>query len=112
MFKKILACTDGSACALDAMRMTASIAKRFDSEVLALNVFQEPYADYAQLGVWAMSIDPEMLDRVAEEEKDGLRLHIGSLFERLNVRFQMLQATGHPVKGILRVAEREQVDLI
>jgi nucleotide-binding universal stress UspA family protein len=112
MFHKILACTDGSSCALDALRMAASLAKHFSSEVVSLNVFQDPRIDYAHLGAWSLTLQPDVLERIAHEQQEAMKQHLGSLFEQMNIPCRILIETGHPVDGILRVAEKENADLI
>lgn len=112
MFSKILACTDGSENSFDALRVTAGIAKRFNSEVLCLNVYQDPRADYAYLGAFPMLFDSDVFDRIALEQKDVMKRHIGALFEQLDIDCRILVETGYPVHSILYTAEMENVDMI
>jgi nucleotide-binding universal stress UspA family protein len=109
VFHKILVCLDGSASSRDAARIGASIAGHFHSEVVALNVFY-PGDDY--MGVWAIAIDQDSVDRCAREQKADLEQSVWPLFQEAEAPFRMMQKTGHPVDSILRVAADEKVDLI
>ena len=112
MFHKILVCSDGSDCALAAARAAAAIARRNGAELIVLNVFHFPDAGFAEMGAWAIAIDQVELDRCAREEKKAVKRSICALFAELDTPNRMIQETGHPVEVILRVAEREEVDLI
>lgn len=114
MFHKILVCADGSASAIDAAGTAASVATRFGAEVVGLNVFHSSYVDPGTIGVWAIAIDQDTIDRCAKEQRDAIEPMIKPIFERMNVPFRFLQQAGHEpeVDAILRVAEREKADLI
>jgi len=109
MFKKILVCSDGSDCSLEAARMGASIAGRFGAEVVALHVF---HIDSGSMGVWAIVLDNDSVDRSAREQRKAIEQSLRPLFEQAGAPFQMVQKIGHPVDFILALAEAEQVDLI
>lgn len=114
MFDKILVCVDGSAYATDAAQTAGSIARSFNSTVLALNVFRQPYADPANIGIWALAVDQELIERSAKEWLDEIEPDVRRIFEPLNIPFRLLQEAGHEaeVDAILRVAEREEAKLI
>jgi nucleotide-binding universal stress UspA family protein len=82
--------------------------------VIALNVFHNAYVDPGTLGVWAIAIDQEMIDRCAAEQRDAIEPTIKPIFERLKIPFRFVQEAGREpeVDAILRVAEREKADLI
>jgi len=109
MFKKILVCSDGSDCSLEAARLGASIAGRFGAEVVALHVF---HIDNASMGVWAIVLDNDSVDRSAREQRTAIEQSLRPLFEQAGAPFRMVQKIGHPVDCILALAEAEQVDLI
>lgn len=109
MLKKILVCLDGSLCSLEAARIAASMAGHFGAEALALNAFDP---GYAYLGVWAIALDQDSVDRRAVEQKAELEKSVRPLFERAGVAVRIMQKAGNPVDHILRVAEEENVDLI
>ena len=114
MFKRVLLCADGSAGALDAAGTAAAIAQWCDSEVVALNVFHIPYADPANIGLWAITTDKHVIDRWASEQRQAVEPPIAALFHSLDLRCRFIQEAGHEaeVDAILRVAEREKADLI
>ena len=114
MFRRILLCVDGSASAIDAAGTAASIAQHFGAEALALNVFHNSFVDPGTLGVWAIAIDQEVIDRCAKEQRDAIKPTIKPVFDRLKIPFQFIQEVGREpeVDAILRVAERENADLI
>ena len=112
MFKKILVCSDGSARSLEAVRMGASIAGHFDSEVLLLNVFNAYDVDPGYLGVSALETYQDSIKHWAREKKEAVEHRVKPIFEQLHTSYQVRQEKGHPVDSILRVAEEEKVDLI
>lgn len=114
MFDKILVCVDGSADATDAAQTAASIARSFNSTVLALNIYRQPYADPTNIGVWGLAIDQELIERSAKSWLAKIEPEVRRVFEPLNIPFRMLQEAGHEaeVDAILRVAEREDAKLI
>jgi len=114
MFQRILLCSDGSACAMDAAGTAASIAQRCSAEVLALNVFHMPYADPTYIGMWPIATDQDMIARCASEQRRAGEPTTMAVFERLNIPCWFVQEAGHEseVDSILRVAQRERADLI
>jgi nucleotide-binding universal stress UspA family protein len=114
MFRRILVCADGSASAIDAAGTAASVAQRFGAEVLALNVLHSSYVDAATIGVWAIAVDQDMIDRFAKEQREAIEPIIKPIFDRLKIPFRYIQEAGleREVDAILRVAEREKADLI
>ena len=114
MFQRILVCSDGSAGAVDAAASAASIALSFGSEVVALNVFHMAYADPANIGVWAITVDPDVIRRCADEEREVVEPTLMPIFKKLGIPCRFIQEAGHEaeVDAILRVADREKVDLI
>ena len=112
MFKKILVCVDGSPCSIAATRTAAAIARHNDAELLALTAFYPKYASVAEIGSWAVAIDQEEIDQWARREKEEIQAAICPILARLDTPNRFVQETGHPVEVILRVAERENVDLV
>lgn len=112
MFSKILICSDGSECARNAARAGAEIARRFGSEVLLLNVFDLSFMASPEVGVWAATFDQETINECFHDERKATEGIVKPLFEQAGVPYKMVQVTGHPVDGILDLAEREQIDLI
>ena len=114
MFNKILVCVDGSACSIDAAQTAASIARSFESQVLALNVFRYTYADPANIGVWAITVDQDIMDQAAHACLEAVEASVRGVLEPVNVPFRMIQKAGYEaeVDAILRMAECEEADLI
>ena len=112
MFNKIMICSDGSNCALNAVRVGAVVARHFGAEVLALNVFQPPYVEADSMRGWVIANDQNFIDRIAQYQKDAIEKQVVPLCKPLNIPCRVKQDRGHPVDGILRMAEEEKVDLI
>ena len=109
MFKKILVCSDGSDYARDAALVTVQVAAHFKAEVVALNVFP---TFLAAMGVWNLAMGQDVMDDYAKAQKENVTKHIVPLFAHEGVQCRVVQELGHPVSGIVRVAEREKADLI
>jgi nucleotide-binding universal stress UspA family protein len=112
MFRRILACSDGSDNALRALRVAAEIAKPFGSEVVVVSAFNPVYADMSSMGVWAVAIDPATIDCCARQQWSAVEATARSVFEPAGVPWRFAPMTGPPVEEILCTAEAEQSDLI
>jgi nucleotide-binding universal stress UspA family protein len=112
MFGKILICSDNSNEASHAAQTAAAIARKFDSSVVLLNVFDTSYAEPGYLGAWAITIRPEDIDEAARTFRKTLSQQAQPLFEKSAIPYEIHQEFGHVVESIIRVAEREKVDLI
>jgi nucleotide-binding universal stress UspA family protein len=112
MFRKILIGSDNSCNALDAARTTAVIARKFDSKVLILNVFNAYYADPGYMGVWTLAVSQEDIDQTTKTMREDIERQVRPIFEKASVSYEIVQELGHTVGSIVCVAEREQVDLI
>jgi nucleotide-binding universal stress UspA family protein len=112
MFKRILVCSDGSVCATDAVRAAAAIAHHTGTELVALRAFHPPLVAAAEMGAWVVAIDQEVIDRSIRQEKLAFEESIEPMLSHLCAPHRILLEVGPPVDTILRVAEREEVDLI
>ena len=112
MFHKILLCSDGSDCALDAARVGAVLARHLGAEVLALQICEAPMPILTQAGPGSMLLGKAVSDQYVTKQAQLHQERMQSLFAEADVCCQVLQETGHPVEGIVRVAERETADLI
>jgi len=114
MLERILVCVDGSACVRDVAKSAAAIARPFGSEIVALNVFRMPYTDPANIGIWAITTDQDVIDRCAAEQRRTVEPAVMSAFQQLETRCRFTQVAGHDseVDAILRAAERERAELI
>lgn len=109
-FKKILVCSDGSACSETAAQVAAQIAAHFKAEAIALNVYDPTYL--TTMGVWEMAVGQDVMDDYAKSEEKNVTTRIAPLFAAMGVPCRVMQELGHPVAGIMNVAKREKADLI
>jgi nucleotide-binding universal stress UspA family protein len=112
MFEKVLICNDGSAHAMRATRTALGIAKKFNSEVLVLNVLS-PMPTVAPYTL-SMEAAPDMSALVleAENEQRTTLACLESLFRNEGVPVRTVAEKGHAVEAISRIAEEEKADLI
>ncbi len=112
MFREIIVCADGSTQSLVACRAAAELARKFDSHITVINVFNAYYADPAYMGVWAMSTNSDDIKEMMTTQKAAIEQSVRPVFEATGVPFQLIQESGHPTSVILRVAEQKGADLI
>src|SRR5579871_2283171 len=112
MFKRILACSDGSECAQRALRVTAEMAKRFGSEVVVINAFNPSYANPGYMGAWAMAIDTETVKRCAKEQWEEVEAGAMPIFQQAGVSCRFMPLSGHPVDSLVVAAQDEKADVI
>jgi nucleotide-binding universal stress UspA family protein len=119
MFTHILLASDGSDHALQAARVAAEIAHRFDSRITLLSVFSPPVIATPMAGSPEMLMstetltqETEVLARYAEEVQDAVERRTGQVLDEAGARYMSRRETGHPVDMIVNVAAREKVDLI
>jgi nucleotide-binding universal stress UspA family protein len=112
MFRKILACSDGSENAIQAARVAAFIAREFHACTLLLIVFNPSTVIYANGDAPITPIDSALLNRYIEEIQNGIAERTGEVFRAAGVDYETRREAGHPVDVIVDVAEREKVDLI
>src|SRR5258708_4008043 len=104
MFKEIVVCADGSDTALEAARVAAELASKFQANVTLLSVFNQSAAMvpfiYAPESVpYAANII-----QVGEEMQESIQQKTGQIFEEKGVPYQSRRETGHPVDTIVNVA--------
>lgn len=112
VFQRILVCSDGSQEALYASRAAATLAKRFGSEVILLDVFTTCIEDLVGVDVWSPPVDPATIDAMASQQHDSVLKLTRSVFSAADIPFTSLQERGSAVATIIDVAEREKCDLI
>ena len=112
MFKTILVCADGSEHAMEAVKKAASLAKQTDACVLLLNVNDSAKETMPCVMPWQLELGEvqSVLDLTARQE--AILRKATELLDVVNVRYQCLRECGHPASQIVRVADRESVDLI
>ena len=112
MFTKILVCSDGSAGALKAAVAAVFFAKQSDARVLLLTVQDSTRDQTAYVMPWQLeSGDLRPLPDSDAEQEIGLK-ETTDLLDDAGVSYVFLHERGHPAAQIVRVAEREAVDLI
>src|SRR5579871_625689 len=112
MFHKILICSDGSEYAQNAALLGSEIARRFQSEVLGLHVFDLSIITAGDVGVCSIPVSQEAMDNMMKSQREAAERVITPIFEQLERPYRMLQELGNPVDSIVQVAQREQADLI
>ena len=112
MFKTILVCTDGSEHALKAIQKAAWLAKIADACVLLLNVKQVDQTYMPYTIPWQLEIGEVPADPTMDAEQVVILEQAKRLLEIAGVRHHVLGECGHPAALIVKVAEREEADLI
>lgn len=112
MFKTILVCSDGSEHAIRAAQQAACIAKQARAHVLLLNVNDTAKELRPYVMPWQLELGETQEVSEAEREQEHVLQETARLFEDARVCCQLLREHGHPAAQIVRVAERENVDLI
>lgn len=112
MFKKILMCADCSKASEDAAHYAAVLAKKFQSEVTVLHVYDTSYLDPGYLGIWTGRISHHITERVSNSLLKKVEEETSSVFKAKGIPCNTFQEWGHPVSTILTVAERIKPDLI
>lgn len=112
MYAKILVCSDGSPCALEASRTAALLARHFQSEVLALQVCDPPMNIPTQGGGWSMVVGQDVSEQYLREQAELHDRQMKTLFEQEGVCCRIIEEKGHPVEAIVRIADWENADLI
>ena len=112
MFQTILVCSDGSEGALKAAEAAAFLAKQSDACLLLLIVQDSTKDLSAYVMPWQLeSGDLRPLPDPDAEQAIGLK-KTTDLLDNAGVPYVFLHERGHPAAQIVRVAEREAVDLI
>jgi len=112
MFQKLLICSDGSDNALDAAQLGVVLAKHLGAEALALQVCEAPSLVFTQAGPGSVIASREITEEYVRIQAQLHQERMHPLLEGTGVSFRILQETGHPMGGIVHVAEREHVNLI
>lgn len=111
MFKKILLCSDGSDSSLKAARVAAGIANRFESELVALHVFQLPVAPVTSVGTIGM--DAALLEPPNQEIQDAIVRRTSAILDEVGAPYSARSEIGFSAaEVILRTAEELGSDLI
>lgn len=111
MIDKILWASDGSKDSVEALRYAELLATRFKAKIFGLYVIP----DYYELAERLPSDKKDRFTEWVEETKSKERESLGQIarnFKEKGTGFDLEITVGIPHKEILRVAERERVDLI
>ena len=113
MFSKMLMCSDGSEQALEAAAVAAEIARKFNSQLLLLSVYDPSVIPAATVGIPDGSLQTAVsAGCYAEEAQSGVEKATGQVLQEAGVTYITRRELGHPVDRIIRVAQDEQADLI
>ncbi|HXG31078.1 MAG TPA: universal stress protein, partial [Thermodesulfobacteriota bacterium] len=110
MIDKILWASDGSKDSVEALRYAELLATRFKAKIFGLYVIP----DYYELAERLPSDKKDRFTEWVEETKSKERESLGQIarhFKEKGTGFDLEITVGIPHKEILRVAERERVDL-
>ena len=111
MFKKILVPVDGSETAWRALNNALEIGKKFESEILVVNVIQ-PYNNAALLAVpldhATINQGNSELEKVGDKVLELAKEMVGSFPH--NVKYDM--EVGHPSERIIALAKKVEADAI
>ncbi len=112
MFKKIVLGSDGSESALHAARVAAEIARRFNSEVLLVSVF-DPAPLLMPISMAPEGVPPiDLVMSAADETHRHIQQKTSQVLIDANVAYQAIQEMGHPIHAITETAQNEKADLI
>lgn len=110
MYKTILAPLDGSKRAEAILSHVESLAKAFNAKVIFLEVIDPSVAALPNTGVLPV-VDVEELAQV-KGAADRYMTNLVQAFQGKEIEAVEITEIGAPVRAILAVAERENVDLI
>jgi len=111
-FKKILCPTDFSEPSLCGVKMAGEMAKKFDTEILLINVHKPiPELPHPRVEGTDMVFDISGYQKqIAQDAEDNLKRIADELLPGANYR--MIVRLGKPSQEILDVAKEEEVDAI
>jgi len=113
MVAKILVPTDGSKTALEAVRYAVDLAKQLNASVIVLSVIDNrSFITQPGPGVDIPMHVIEPIDDYMRETTKGYAVEIEKLCDKSGVQSETVITTGHPVEGIVKEAEKSNVDLI
>lgn len=113
MFSRILVCSDGSEQAIEAAKNAVELARRFDAQLILLNVYDPSVVPAATMGVPSGALQIAInAGRYAEETQKAIEEETSQVFQEAGITYTMRRERGHPVDRIVSVAQEEKVDLI
>lgn len=112
MFQKILVCSDGSRCALNAVRVGVRWAHRLGSTALLLDVLDPGFWGGHDGANSSLSLTGTSLEGIACSQQEAVQSGAMPVFAAAGVRVQSLSERGHPVGAVVETARRTGCDLI
>jgi len=110
MYSKILVPLDGSERAEAILPHAESLAKTYDAEIILLRIV-EPHDSAVTPIQGVYMLDQNLLEKKVKNAEEYLA-HRQKGLRLKGISNQIIVSRGKPVKGIIDVAEREQVDLV
>jgi nucleotide-binding universal stress UspA family protein len=113
MISKILVATDGSETARKAVKYAAGLARETGAGIILLSVIDKSHL--LSRSVPAVATPTHLMEPVEDYLKQAADAYIGEaarLFEKKGMRPKKIVRLGHPVREIIREAERNGADLI
>jgi nucleotide-binding universal stress UspA family protein len=110
MYSRILVPLDGSTRAEKILPHVEELARRFEAQVICLYVV-EPIIQAIDLYEYSGTVGVELRERTIEEAKKYIN-SIEDQFNEKNIEASVCVESGSTVSTIIKVAEREDVDLI
>jgi len=108
-FTKILVAVDGSEASMDAADYTIEIARKYDSELIAL------YVILSDITLFGPNLPPHIIEirQQAQQHLDRIKQKLSdhAYDDKIHMRTEIISSTT-TVGGIVNFAERENVDLI
>lgn len=111
MFARILVATDGSERALQAARTARTIAEKFGSSVVLLNVIQPVYP-IPGLGPGDALTFPAALNEELEEISRNILSRTRAEFGDGQNNVTMRSEWGHPIERIISAVKEEGIELV
>lgn len=110
MFKKILACVDGSERSIEAARIAAELAKDHKAALTLLHTFQVPALKEPFPGAPTFALP--LLDRYERDVKQAVIERTLPAIHAVGKNYDVVEEIGDPVEVITRVADNRGYDLI
>jgi nucleotide-binding universal stress UspA family protein len=111
MIGKILWASDGSKDSIQTLRYAELLTKRFKSEILGLFVIPDYYNVAGKFPSDEKNKFIEWIEETKSRERKTLE-DIARDFKEKGIKFKVEIESGIPFREILRIADREKVDLI
>jgi nucleotide-binding universal stress UspA family protein len=117
MFKKILVCLDGSEFAEQILPYAVEEAKRFDSQMVLLTVFNEPtLTSMALPGFPGVPVDTRAMELRAQQDQKDAVAYLKALAARLlsenSIKAECVTVMGVAGQAVVKYATENQVELI